>query len=148
MPRKTNIESKIDMLTELMRDSHRDTKSALEKLDAKVEKIDSRVDNLDVTVGKQAVTLQSQQRSLDEHIRRTNILEDKVESEVSKVFRKIDHHEAEMSKKIAPLKTTDTKIKVILKIVGVVLGSGAAAGGAGLGLSKLIAVIFGGDGGH
>lgn len=147
MPRKTNVESKLDMLTDLMRDNHRDTKAAIEKLDSKVEKIDSRVDNLDVTVGKQAVTLQNQHRSLEEHIKRTNLLENRLEAEVSKVVKKIEHNEAELSKKIGPLKTTDTKIKMFMKIAGVILGSGAAAGGVGVGLSKLIAAIFGG-GGH
>ena len=49
-----------------------DIKAVLAKLDKKIDKLDSRLDHVDITLIKQ-------EAQLAEHIRRTNILEQKLE---------------------------------------------------------------------
>ena len=93
------IESKIDSLKD-----HLDTR--LSSMDSKIERIDGRVDNIDVTSAKQQVVL-------EEHVRRTNLLEQKVE----------------------PIQDQYKQIKLLLKI-----GAGLfAASGAGFGAKELLA---------
>lgn len=45
----------------------------------KLEKLDSRIDNIDITLAKQSVILENQHASLEVHIKRTDLLEAKLE---------------------------------------------------------------------
>ena len=81
-----------------------------DRVDEKFDRLGDRLDKVDVTLAKQ-------QTSLDEHIRRTEILESQVE----------------------PLKAQSAQVKLVLKIVAALV----AAGGAGIGLKELVGLVFG-----
>lgn len=44
----------------------------------KIEKIEEHIGSINVTLGKQEVTLFKQEESLTEHVKRTNILQNKI----------------------------------------------------------------------
>ena len=83
----------------------------MNNVNSKLDKLDGRMDNVDVTLVKQ-------QSILDEHVRRTNVLEAKVE----------------------PLQTMNLQVKTLLKIGAVIMATGAG----GLGLKQLFNLLFGG----
>jgi ribosome-associated translation inhibitor RaiA len=116
MPAKKNdamgrVETKIDLFKEHF-DEHMKT------VGAKLEKMDDRLDNVDVTVARQ-------QTILEEHVKRTNLLEEKLDKDVE------------------PLKAQASQVRLLLKIAGLILGGGAAVSGAGWGIKELIALFTG-----
>ncbi len=69
-------DAKIDLLQKAF-DDHTQTENVFyERLEKKLDRMDSRLDSIDVTLGKQ-------QTVLDDHIKRTEILESKVEQDAS-----------------------------------------------------------------
>lgn len=85
----------------------------LNRLDSKLDKLDDRLDGIDKTLIKQEAIL-------DEHVKRTNLLESKMESD--KVVAK-----EQLPKDIQDqLKLERHKLMMfVLKILGVVAGTGA-----------------------
>ena len=123
------IETKLDLFKE-----HLDKQ--LSNMDGKLDRIDSRVDVIEVTLGKQYV-------SIDEHVKRTNLLEERMHAETTELKSKIDSETRAIKENVEPLKFHRMQLKLALKIIATVLGAGAAGGGAGLGLHKLLE-LFGG----
>jgi superfamily II DNA or RNA helicase len=119
------LETKLDYLKEAS-----DKNASV--VNGQLEKIDNRLDRLDIVSEKQ-------QLILDEHVRRTNLLEAKVENDRKEIEKKIDERSAITEE----LKRDSEKVKLVMKIIGSVIGSGAAVGGASLGVTKLIALIMG-----
>lgn len=71
-----------------------------------LEKLDSRIDNIDITIAKQQVTL-------DEHVRRTNLLEKKVnDSDVS----------------LTSVTMYISQLNILFKTAGFILGSSSILG--------------------
>lgn len=87
-----------------------------------LEKIDEKVDRIDKTLAVQEKTLQVQAEQLSEHIRRTNLLEVRVEqtaTEFKKDLRPVEDH----------VRFINRSAKVfawVLGIVGVFAGIGAS----------------------
>lgn len=52
---------------------------SFDKMDKKLEMLDSRIDNIDVTLARIDVTLEKQSDQLAYHIKRTDLLESKIE---------------------------------------------------------------------
>lgn len=100
--------------------------NALSRIDGKLEKIDDRLD-------EQGKILITQQGILDEHVRRTNLLEDKIAADVKAVKEQLPKEISEHLKaeRISLAKTG-------LKVFGVV----AALGSGGFGLKELISAIL------
>lgn len=71
----------------------------IDKVLEKLDKIDERVDRIDVTLGKQEV-------HLEEHIRRTNILEGQIKE-----------NEVRAEKDLAPIKKHVTLVNTVVKIL-------------------------------
>lgn len=121
-PKKTDpmydlIDQKLDLFKEHF-DHHMSSQGKT------LERMDTRLDSVDVTIGKQ-------QTVLEEHVKRTNALEDK-----------IIIHQKETDEKIEPLKAQHVQVKLLMKI-GVAIIAAGGLGGAGFGIKQLIAVIFG-----
>jgi uncharacterized coiled-coil protein SlyX len=76
----------------------------MDETDQKLQRIEDKVDKIDDTLCTIAVTIAKQQTSLDEHIRRTNLLEEAVK----------------------PLQADNQKVHGALKLIGLVV---AVAGG-------------------
>ena len=100
--------------------------NALTRIDGKLDKLDDRLD-------EQSKILVTQQGILDEHVRRTDLLEQKLESDIKAAKDQLpkeigDHLKAE---RLALAKTG-------LKIFGVL----AALGSGGFGLKELISAIL------
>lgn len=76
----------------------------IDKVLEKLDKIDERVDRIDVTMAKQEVVL-------EEHVRRTNILQDRVEK-----------HEAKIEEDLKPIKKHVVMVNAIVKILVAVAG--------------------------
>lgn len=124
MPGKKNdsadrVELKLDLFKEHF-DKH------MENVGDRLNKMDDRLDKIDTTAAHNAGVL-------EEHVRRTNLLEEKVELDKRSIESKIE-----------PIQTHVNQMKVFLKIAGYVVGGGTALGGAGVGIKKLIEIIFGG----
>lgn len=113
------VEQKLDLFKEHF-DSH------MTSVNVKLDKCDERLDKVDVTLGKQQVIL-------DEHVRRTNLIEEKIDADKKDVDAKLE-----------PIKNHVSQVKLFMKIAGYVLGGGAALGGAGMGIKELIGIFFGG----
>lgn len=122
------IETKLDLFKE-----HIDKQ--LSSVDSKLDRIDSRVDVIEVTLGKQ-------HSSLEEHIRRTNLLEQKIHNETTDLGKRIDAESKAVVESLEPIKMQSKQVKMILKIIATILGAGAAGGGAGLGIHKLVEIIL------
>lgn len=106
--------------------------NALSRIDGKLDKLDDRLDD-------QGNILVKQQAILDEHVRRTNLLEEKIE-ENKKATREGLAREAADAVRLE----RNRLIVLGLKIGGLVAG----LGGGGLGLSKLLpalAKLWGGE---
>lgn len=88
---------------------HIDTR--MDNVEKKIDGIDSRIDNLDVMTGKQQVIL-------DEHVKRTNLLEDQ----------------------LRPVQEHVSQIKFAMKIIGLLLAGGVT----GAGIKELISLVLGG----
>ena len=108
------VESKLDLLKEHF-DSH------MIKVNSKLESLDERSDRVDVTLVKQ-------QAILDEHVRRTNLLEKKVEEE-----------KKTLEETLGPIKEKTVEFSLLLKIL---LGLMSAAG-TGLGIKEILSLISG-----
>lgn len=104
-----------------------------------LERMDDRLDRVDVTLGKQQTTL-------DEHVKRTNLLEDKLEQERKDIADKLAAERKQTAEELEPLKVQSTQVKLLIK-VGAAIAAAGGLGGAGFGIKQLIAAIFGG-GGH
>lgn len=102
------IETKLDLFKEHF-DEH------IGRVTVRLDKMDERIDESNVVAAKQCGVL-------EEHVKRTNLLEKKLEEDVG------------------PLKAQGAQIKLMLKIATAILG----AGGAGLGIKELIALFTGG----
>lgn len=50
------------------------------RIEDKIDKLDSRVDNIDVSLAKISITLDKNTDSLNEHIKRTNLLEEYIKA--------------------------------------------------------------------
>lgn len=119
MPRKKDDPmDRVEMKLDLFKDHFDDH---MRTVGDKLEKMDNRLDNVDVTMVKQQVVL-------DEHVRRTNLLEEKTEAA-----------KKELEEKIEPLKNQSSQIKLFLKIGAALLG----AGGAGFGVKELLGLFNG-----
>jgi len=112
------IEVKIDALHEDLRIHVGNEDKQFMNLDNKLEKLDDRLDDAVVLLGKQQVIL-------DEHVKRTNALEEKHDREVT------------------PLTIQSGQIKIIIKI-GLALIAAGGLSGAGLGIVKLVEILFAG----
>lgn len=77
----------------------------LDKLDDKIDKIEDKMSEQSVVLGKQEITLSLNTESLQEHIRRTNILEEKVAL--------VEHHVT----RVETIGKTIGKIAAVLSIV-------------------------------
>lgn len=137
MPKKTDptydlIDQKLDLFKEHF-DNH------LGNVNKTLERMDGRLDNLDVTAGKQ-------QTILDEHVKRTNLLEGKLEEERKAIAEKLAAERKQTAEELEPLKTQSTQVKLLIK-VGAAIAAAGGLGGAGFGIKQLVAAIFGG-GGH
>jgi len=114
--------------------------NTLARIDGKLDKLDDRMD------GMQA-TLAVQQQILDEHVRRTGLLEEKIEADTSNIRSEFKEGLKEgLAREAAEaVRAERNKLLVLgLKIGGVVAG----LGGGGLGLKTLLpalAKLFGGD---
>ena len=116
MPKKSDptyglLEQKLDIFKDHF-DGH------MENVGKTLERMDDRLDKVDVTLGKQQVTL-------EDHVKRTNLLEDK------------------LAREIEPLKVQSAQVKLLMKIGAAVIAAGGL-GGAGFGIKQLIVAIFGG----
>lgn len=88
----------------------------------KLERLDSRLDSVDLTLVKQQIIL-------EEHVKRTNLLEDKVETD-----------KTNLDDKLKIFSTRETQMKLLTKVaMGIIIFSGG-----GVGAYKLIEFIFGG----
>lgn len=114
-PRNPSIATEVELLKQMQETTVNNFEKAQESINQTLGRIDSRLDSIDKT-------LASQQQSLDEHIRRTELLE----------------------KDVAPLKDQSTQIKILVRVGAVFLTAGGL-GGAGLGLEKLLSAILGAD---
>lgn len=123
------IETKLDLFKE-----HLDKQ--MSSVDSKLDRIDARVDVIEVTLGKQ-------HESLFEHVRRTNLLEERMHAETSELNKKLDAETKLQYANMEPLKLQSRQMKLVLKVIATVLGAGVAGGGAGLGLHKLVELITG-----
>ncbi len=123
------VETKLDMFKE-----HFDRR--ISSVDEKLVKLDSRSDAIDVTLVKQQVIL-------DEHVRRTNLLEQKLDRDVDALNKKIDTETKVIETSITPLQAQDVKTKMIVKFLLAGVAALAAGGGAGLGLQKLFEFLIG-----
>jgi hypothetical protein len=110
----SRVEAKLDLFKEHF-DHH------MTSVNVKLDKCDERLDKVDITLAKQQVIL-------DEHVKRTNLLEEKVDAD-----RK------ETAAALEPLKVQGSQIKLMLKIGGAILGAGAG----GFGIKELIAFFAG-----
>lgn len=100
--------------------------NALTRIDGKLDKLDDRMDN-------QGNILSKQQVSLDEHVKRTNLLEQKLEED-KKLIKEGLAREA-----LDAVRAERNRILVLgLKIAGVVAG----LGGGGFGLKQLFNVVM------
>ncbi len=115
MPRHPSLTTEIELLKQNQETTVNNFEKAQSETNGILERIDGRLDSIDKT-------LVAQQKSLDEHIRRTEILE----------------------KEVVPLKEQSTQIKILIR-VGAVLVTAGGLGGAGLGLEKLLGAILGAD---
>lgn len=124
MPTKKNDESservidKLDMLKDHI-DEH------LGEVKTRLNTMDGRLNNLDVTSGKQQVIL-------DEHVKRTNLLESKMEDD-----------KKALKEELKPLHTQATQIKLAVKIAGAFIAAGGLGGG-GFFIRHFFAAFFGG----
>lgn len=78
-------------------------KEILDRIEAKVDKLDDRLDLVDITLVKQ-------EANLKEHMRRTHLLEGKVE-----------HIETEIQKELEPVKKHVNQVKIVAKIIGIII---------------------------
>jgi len=124
MPKKTDAENEILLAKLDLFKDHFD--SHLSDVKGTLNRMDERLDKIDVTSAAQGATL-------EEHVRRTNLLEEKIE-----VDKKI------VESKLEPIQAHVTQVKIFMKIAGLVLGGGTLLGGAGVGIKKLIDALFGG----
>ena len=99
---------------------------ALNRMDGKLDKLDDRLDN----VGQ---TLVRQQASLDEHIKRTNLLETKIEADASALKVKLE-------KDVENLLASKRQKSLMLGLK--ILGGVAATGGGGVLIKNLVAAIL------
>lgn len=99
-----------------------------EHFDSHMMNVNKKIDNVEDRFGKVEITLVKQQSILDEHVRRTNILEDKVDSE-----KKI------LQDSLEPIKAQGAQMSILIKILAGILG----AGGAGFGIKEILSLISG-----
>lgn len=100
--------------------------NTLSRMDGKLDKLDDRMDGM-------AGTLIKQQASLDEHVKRSNLLEEKIELETKKITEALPR-EVE-----AQIKLARNKFLInALKVGGVVAG----LGGGGFGIKQLITAVL------
>jgi len=111
------IDQKLDLFKE-----HFDNRMGM--VGKTLERMDERLDRVDVTMGKQ-------QGILEEHVRRTNLLEEKIDDERKSIEEKVE-----------PFKTQHVQVKLLMKI-GVAIIAAGGLGGAGFGIKQLISAIFG-----
>jgi len=112
------LEVKIDSLSDLLRDHINNEDNSLNRLSDKIDKLDVRLDSMDVTLGKQQV-------SLDEHVKRTNLLEEKV----------------------VPIESQGKQLKLLVTVVkwaAIVAVAGTGVVGGALSIEKLISLLIGG----
>lgn len=89
---------------------------------AKLDKIDEKVDRIDKTLAVQEKTLQVQAEQLSEHIRRTNLLEVRVEQTAESFrleLRPVEDH-------VRFINRSAKAFAWVLGIVGVLAGIGAS----------------------
>lgn len=113
------VELKLDLFKEHF-DKH------MESVAAHLGKVDDRLDRIDTTAATNTAVL-------EEHVRRTNLLEEKIELDKKDIEGKLE-----------PIKAHVNQVKIFMKIAGLVVGGGSILGGAGVGIKKLIEAIFGG----
>lgn len=75
----------------------------LNKIEAKIDKLDERLDNIDITLGKQAI-------SLNEHMRRTELLETEI-----KPIKALTHQIVGAGKLMGLIALISSIVGVILK---------------------------------
>ena len=103
--------------------------NALNRMDGKLDKLDDRMDGMTIVLTKQ-------QGSLDEHVRRTNLLEEKLEADKETLRKSISEGLAREA--ADAVRAERNRILVLaLKIGGVVAG----LGGGGFGLRQLLPAI-------
>ena len=114
MPKKSSLEEMLVIET-------------LSRMDSKLDKLDDRMDGMSSTLVKQ-------QSSLDEHIRRTNLLEIKIDQE-TRVLRDVIPEAVQKELAADKVKTWEARKKIALMVVKVA-GAVAGLGGGGFGLTK------------
>lgn len=126
-------------------------------IDSRFGELNEKFTSLDVRMADANVTLKNQQYILDEHVRRTNLLEEKLERTEEALEEKLDRTEETLERRIedrvkavesslAPIKRQGAIIEVVFKIVkvgGKILIPVAGVLGLGAGLVELLKVIFG-----
>lgn len=120
------LELKLDFIKEQLEEHTKNISGRLDKVDVSFGKMDDRLDKID-TVSSSNTAI------LEEHMRRTDLLE-----------KRIEQARRELDDKLAPVQAHVNQMKVFLKIAGLVVGGTTALGGAGMGVKKLIEIIFGG----
>ena len=109
-----NVEAKLDLLKEHF-DSH------MMKVNNRIENLDDRFDGFEKTFVKQ-------QAILDEHVRRTNLLEER-----SNEDRK------SLEQTLSPIKEKTAEFSLLLRIILALLG----ATGTGFGIKEILSLISG-----
>lgn len=127
---ENRVESKVDLIKEHI-EQHMST------ITAKMEKFDERLDKIDVLGVKNSAIL-------DEHVRRTDLLEKKLDVDKNKLEGDIKSFEKKYDDDMSPLKAQQNQFKVVMKVmIGIIVAAGAAGGGA-VGLKKILELFLGG----
>lgn len=133
MPKKPDptyalIDQKLDLFKEHF-DTHMGT------VGKTLEKVDGRLDTIDVTLGKQ-------QTVLEEHVKRTNLLEEARDLDRKDIAEKLVAERKIVTEELEPLKVQSTQVKLLMKI-GLAIVAAGGLGGAGFGIKQLIMAVFG-----
>ena len=118
---------------ELLADGLKDLGKNLDKLEGKLDKLDDRIDGISVTLAKQQV-------SLDEHIRRTDVLEKHVKDVQKELPAEVAKHVDEHFKKVN--KARWEQFKVFVKVAGKTLSIAATSGLFSVGTYKIVQVLI------
>lgn len=106
--------------------------NTLNRIDGKLDKLDDRMDSMNGTLTKQ-------QGSLDEHIKRSNLLEMKIDLE-TKAIR--DRLPEDIQKELAVVKAAASEARNKALMFGLkIAGALAGLGGGGWGIKQIVVAV-------
>lgn len=130
-----------DLIAELK--NHMDSRFSEIKQD--LRSLDEKQDRLNERQAEQNSTLVAQHRSLDEHVKRTNLLEEKLERVENRLEDKIEDVEGFVTESLEPIKKQVATVNIVFKVLKIaakiaipVLG----LFGLGAGVLELIKAFF------